>query len=154
MSVQIFVFVAIILLLAELRSTLDRISLVTAEMVHYVNQVQYYILFEVIECAFENFAKQFLAATTIEEVIRDHDLFLSEIRSKTLKDDSPASEVINIFCKDCTLSAELSFNTCVSKSSSASCGLRSYPSALLVTKPLFGQRRALFPQWPITSVRH
>lgn len=63
-------------------------------MVHYINQVQYYILFEVIECAFESFAKKFASATNIEEVIRDHEVFLQEIKMKTLKDDSEKSKVI------------------------------------------------------------
>lgn len=83
----------------ELQAMLNRISLVTAEMVHYINQVQYYILFEVIECAFENFAKKFTAATTIEEVIRDHELFLAEIKSKTLKDQSTTSQVSKLICR-------------------------------------------------------
>lgn len=63
-------------------------------MVHYIIQVQYYILFEVIECAFENFMKKFANATTIEEVIRDHEMFIQEIKTKTLKDGSEESRVI------------------------------------------------------------
>lgn len=67
-------------------------------MVHYINQVQYYILFEVIECAFESFAKKFASATNIEEVIRDHEVFLQEIKMKTLKDDSEKSKVSKLYC--------------------------------------------------------
>lgn len=78
---------------SELKVLLNHTCLITAEMVHYINQVQYYILFEVIECAFESFAKKFASATTIEEVIRDHEVFLQEIKMKTLKDDSEKSKV-------------------------------------------------------------
>ncbi|XP_054270403.1 LOW QUALITY PROTEIN: gamma-tubulin complex component 3-like [Macrosteles quadrilineatus] len=75
----------------ELQTMLNTCSLMTAEMVHYINQVLYYIMFEVIECAFESFAAKFNSATTIEEVIHDHEIFLQEIKTKTLKDDSETS---------------------------------------------------------------
>lgn len=79
--------------IAELQTMLNICSLMTAEMVHYINQVLYYIMFEVIECAFESFAAKFNSATTIEEVIHDHEIFLQEIKTKTLKDDSETSRV-------------------------------------------------------------
>ncbi|KAG8330971.1 Gamma-tubulin complex component 3 [Homalodisca vitripennis] len=76
----------------KLQAMLNHMSLVTAEMVHYINQVQYYILFEVIECSFESFAKKFASATTIEQVIHDHEIFLQEIKMKTLRDESAKSQ--------------------------------------------------------------
>lgn len=71
----------------ELHTVLLQCSLLTSEMVHYVHQVQYYILFEVMECAFESFLKKFNTATSIEEVIEAHEKFLQEIKTKSLQDD-------------------------------------------------------------------
>uniref|UniRef100_A0A1B6DS09 Uncharacterized protein n=1 Tax=Clastoptera arizonana TaxID=38151 RepID=A0A1B6DS09_9HEMI len=66
----------------ELQMVLTQSSLLTSEMVHYVHQVQSYILSEVMECTFENFVQKFKTATSIEEVINEHDKFLQEIRTR------------------------------------------------------------------------
>uniref|UniRef100_A0A1B6KZV6 Uncharacterized protein n=1 Tax=Graphocephala atropunctata TaxID=36148 RepID=A0A1B6KZV6_9HEMI len=89
---------------SELQAMLNHMSLVTAEMVHYINQVQYYILFEVIECSFESFAKKFTSATTIEQVIHDHEIFLQEIRMKTLRDESTKSQLLSTLMSSLNLS--------------------------------------------------
>ncbi|XP_046668447.1 gamma-tubulin complex component 3 isoform X2 [Homalodisca vitripennis] len=89
---------------SELQAMLNHMSLVTAEMVHYINQVQYYILFEVIECSFESFAKKFASATTIEQVIHDHEIFLQEIKMKTLRDESAKSQLLSTLMSSLNLS--------------------------------------------------
>lgn len=92
-SISMYFLFIYFVLSVELRSVLTQSSLLTSEMVHYIHQVQYYILFEVMECAFENFAQKFKTATSIEEVINEHEKFLQEIKAKTFLDDDDKSKV-------------------------------------------------------------
>lgn len=80
-----------------MHTVLIQCSLLTSEMVHYVHQVQYYILFEVMECAFESFLKKFNSATSIEEVIEAHEQFLQEIKTKSLQDDESEESKVNLY---------------------------------------------------------
>lgn len=57
-----------------------RLHFLTAEMIHFINQMQYYILFEVIECSWVQFQESVESAKTLDEVIKAHDVFLKTIK--------------------------------------------------------------------------
>lgn len=89
--------------LRNLKKTLNpityRLHLYTSEMIHFVNQVilvnfllknllkflipfqmQYYILFEVIECSWTNFIKRVKNAKALDDILSAHEDFLNEVR--------------------------------------------------------------------------
>jgi gamma-tubulin complex component 3 len=70
--------------LRNLQKTLNpvtyRLHLYTSEMIHFVNQMQYYILFEVIECTWTNFTKRVQSAKDLDDVLNAHQVFLDEVR--------------------------------------------------------------------------
>lgn len=57
-----------------------RLHFLTSEMIHFINQMQYYILFEVIECSWVQFQESVESAKTLDEVIKAHDVFLKTIK--------------------------------------------------------------------------
>lgn len=57
-----------------------RLHFLTSEMIHFINQMQYYILFEVIECSWVQFQESVECAKTLDEVIKAHDIFLKTIK--------------------------------------------------------------------------
>jgi gamma-tubulin complex component 3 len=57
-----------------------RLHLYTSEMIHFVNQMQYYILFEVIECSWTNFTKRVQSAKALDDILQAHEDFLNEVR--------------------------------------------------------------------------
>lgn len=46
---------------------------------HFIHQMQYYILFEVIECNWVELQKKFRAANTLDEILDAHEKFLNDI---------------------------------------------------------------------------
>ncbi|XP_029157570.1 gamma-tubulin complex component 3 [Nylanderia fulva] len=65
----------------------NHIHLITSSMVHLVHQMQYYFLFEVIECSWDTFAKQLLQATSLDDIIAAHNNFVDSVRHGTLLDE-------------------------------------------------------------------
>ncbi|XP_070157516.1 gamma-tubulin complex component 3 [Polyergus mexicanus] len=65
----------------------NHIHLITSSMVHLVHQMQYYFLFEVIECSWDTFAKQLLQATSLDDIIVAHNHFVDSVRHGTLLDE-------------------------------------------------------------------
>ncbi|KAH8266358.1 hypothetical protein KR038_001140, partial [Drosophila bunnanda] len=59
--------------------TTHRLHLFTSEIMHFVHQMQYYILFEVIECNWVELKKKMLAATALDEILEAHEKFLGDI---------------------------------------------------------------------------
>ncbi|KAH8238265.1 hypothetical protein KR032_001760 [Drosophila birchii] len=51
----------------------------TSEIMHFIHQMQYYILFEVIECNWVELKKKMLAATALDEILEAHEKFLADI---------------------------------------------------------------------------
>ncbi|XP_043288124.1 gamma-tubulin complex component 3 [Venturia canescens] len=64
----------------------NHIHLITSSMVHLVHQMQYYFLFEVIECSWDTFAKQLRQASSLDDIIAAHNVFVDSVRHGTLLD--------------------------------------------------------------------
>ncbi|KAH8288201.1 hypothetical protein KR054_009893, partial [Drosophila jambulina] len=60
-------------------STTHRLHLFTSEIMHFIHQIQYYILFEVIECNWVELKKKMLAATALDDILVAHEKFLADI---------------------------------------------------------------------------
>lgn len=73
--------------LPEMTQILQRSHLLVAEMVHFVHQVQYYTLFEVLECSWHAFIKQVQQAEGLDDVIKAHSGFLTTVRAGAFLDD-------------------------------------------------------------------
>lgn len=64
----------------ELRATVKRLNLVTHQMVHFIHQMLYYILFEVIECQWTHMLDGVRRARTLDDIFEAHDRFLRRVR--------------------------------------------------------------------------
>lgn len=64
----------------ELAATAKRLHLVTHQMVHFIQQMLYYILFEVIECQWMAMLEKVRAARTLDDIFEAHDRFLRQVR--------------------------------------------------------------------------
>ncbi|KAK2580582.1 hypothetical protein KPH14_007705 [Odynerus spinipes] len=65
----------------------NQIHLITSSMVHLVHQLQYYFLFEVIECSWDAFTKQLGQASSLDDIIAAHDQFVDTVRRGILLDE-------------------------------------------------------------------
>ncbi|XP_076634245.1 gamma-tubulin complex component 3 [Colletes latitarsis] len=63
------------------------IHLITSSMVHLVHQMQYFFLFEVIECSWDAFTKQLGQAASLDDIITAHTYFIDTVRRGTLLDE-------------------------------------------------------------------
>ncbi|KER32716.1 hypothetical protein T265_01206 [Opisthorchis viverrini] len=70
----------------DLGPVLHLSELLGAELRHCVQQLQYYVNFEVLECAWERLHKRIQAATDLDEVIEAHHAFLSSVIMRCLLD--------------------------------------------------------------------
>ncbi|XP_002741319.2 gamma-tubulin complex component 3 homolog, partial [Saccoglossus kowalevskii] len=71
----------------ELRLVLHKCHIVAAEMVHFIHQMQYYITFEVLECAWDELWKKVSKADDLDHIIAAHQVFLDTIISRSLLGD-------------------------------------------------------------------
>ena len=71
----------------EVLSIQTHIHLITSSMVHLVHQMQYFFLFEVIECSWDAFAKQLGQAASLDDIITSHSRFIDAVRRGTLLDE-------------------------------------------------------------------
>ncbi|XP_021924239.1 gamma-tubulin complex component 3 homolog isoform X2 [Zootermopsis nevadensis] len=74
--------------LPELGPILQRAHLLTSEMVHFIHQMQYYILFEVLECSWDVLIKQVHRAESLDDIISAHEYFLITVKAGALLDDN------------------------------------------------------------------
>ncbi|CRK96811.1 CLUMA_CG009915, isoform A [Clunio marinus] len=65
---------------SELSSVTYRLQAYTSEMIHFIHQMQYYILFEVIECSWVTFIKRVQSAKALDDILEAHQQFLSAVR--------------------------------------------------------------------------
>ncbi|XP_067642167.1 gamma-tubulin complex component 3 isoform X2 [Eurosta solidaginis] len=72
----------------ELNPVLYRLHLLTAEMIHFIHQMQYYILFEVIECSWAEFQGRVQQAKALDDILDAHDDFLNIIKCGAFLDSS------------------------------------------------------------------
>ncbi|KAG0033066.1 Gamma-tubulin complex component 3 [Podila clonocystis] len=64
---------------------LKRVEIVCSEMIHFVYQLQYYILFEVLECSWDELLKTIENNTTdLDSLIEAHSKYLRDVSSKGL----------------------------------------------------------------------
>ncbi|CAH8481257.1 unnamed protein product [Schistosoma turkestanicum] len=70
----------------DLALVLHLLQLFGAEIRHFIQQIQYYINFEVLECAWENLVKQVHSAEDLGDVIKAHQAFLSNVFTRCLLD--------------------------------------------------------------------
>uniref|UniRef100_A0A182NG02 Gamma-tubulin complex component n=1 Tax=Anopheles dirus TaxID=7168 RepID=A0A182NG02_9DIPT len=59
-----------------------------SKMINIITQMQYYILFEVIECSWEQFSARVKQAKALDDVLESHDKFLDRIRTGIFLDES------------------------------------------------------------------
>ncbi|XP_021351512.1 gamma-tubulin complex component 3-like [Mizuhopecten yessoensis] len=71
----------------ELSSILHQCHMLTSEMVHFVQQVQYYINFEVLECSWDELLTKVSEAEDLDYIIAAHQVFLDTIISRCLLDE-------------------------------------------------------------------
>lgn len=64
----------------ELAPITNRLHANTSEMVHFIHQMQYYILFEVIECSWVAFIKRVQSAKALDDILEAHEQFLNAVR--------------------------------------------------------------------------
>lgn len=64
----------------ELHPVTYRLHSFTSEMIHFIHQMQYYILFEVIECSWVDFIKRFQTAKALDDILLAHEDFLKKVR--------------------------------------------------------------------------
>lgn len=74
------------LLVTELKSVFVLSCSLISEMVHFIHQLQYYFLTEVLETQWHEFEQVVNKAGSLEEVVEAHDLFLRKIKSGLLQD--------------------------------------------------------------------
>ncbi|XP_064473706.1 gamma-tubulin complex component 3-like isoform X2 [Ornithodoros turicata] len=86
--------------LPECLPVLHRCHLMLAEMMHFMQEVQYYIVFEVIECAWAELQTKVEHAQDLDQIIKAHEEFLSTIMTRALLDTDSRdvlSELRSIF---------------------------------------------------------
>ncbi|XP_042149058.1 gamma-tubulin complex component 3 [Ixodes scapularis] len=84
----------------ECLPVLHQCDILLAEMMHFMQQVQYYMVFEVIECAWAELETRVDQAQDLDEVVKAHDDFLSALMTRALLDPESRdilSELRSIF---------------------------------------------------------
>ncbi|CAL1545342.1 unnamed protein product [Lymnaea stagnalis] len=71
----------------ELSLILHTCHMITTNMVHFIKQVQYYINFEVLECAWDELLTKVHEAKDLDYIIAAHQVFLDTILSRCLLND-------------------------------------------------------------------
>ncbi|XP_072142560.1 gamma-tubulin complex component 3 homolog [Dermacentor andersoni] len=68
----------------ESRCMLHQCHILLSEMIHFMQQVQYYMVFEVIECAWAELESRVEQAQDLDQVIHAHDDFLAALMTRAL----------------------------------------------------------------------
>lgn len=68
----------------EMALVLHQCHLICSEMLHFVQQVQYYINFEVLECSWDELLKKVKDAEDLDQIIAAHQEFLDAITTRSL----------------------------------------------------------------------
>lgn len=64
-----------------------RLHSCTSEMIHFINQMQYYILFEVIECSWSALLTRVNEAKALDDILEAHNEFLETIKAGIFLDE-------------------------------------------------------------------
>ncbi|XP_016993088.2 gamma-tubulin complex component 3 [Drosophila takahashii] len=65
---------------AEIGKASHRLNLFTSEIMHFIHQMQYYVLFEVIECNWVELQTKMQQATALDDILDAHEKFLQTIK--------------------------------------------------------------------------
>lgn len=68
----------------QLLSTLRRCQVLCDEMNHFVSNLQYYIMFEVLEVSWSNFSNEMEAAKDLDDLLAAHEKYLHSVVEKSL----------------------------------------------------------------------
>ncbi|ORX56573.1 hypothetical protein BCR36DRAFT_367541 [Piromyces finnis] len=88
----------------EIRNELHKSNLILSEMIHFIYQLQYYFLFEVLECSWDELNKYIDKHTgNLDQLIKEHNRYLANIIQKGLL--APSEKLIPTLNKlfDCSL---------------------------------------------------
>jgi gamma-tubulin complex component 3 len=80
----------------ELNPVMYRLHLYTAEMIHFIHQMQYYILFEVIECSWAALQRRVQQAAALDDILDAHHDFLEAIQVGTFLDEKNSGLHVNL----------------------------------------------------------
>lgn len=69
-------------------AVMQLMHILTAEMIHLVRQMQYYILFEILEFNWEELTKKLESAESLDDVITAHNQFLDAVRTGAFLEES------------------------------------------------------------------
>lgn len=72
----------------ELNPVMYRLHLYTSEMIHFIHQIQYYILFEVIECSWTKLLEKVQKATALDDILEAHNDFLRKVKVGAFLEDN------------------------------------------------------------------
>ncbi|RUS81826.1 hypothetical protein EGW08_010418, partial [Elysia chlorotica] len=71
----------------ELSQVLHQCHMITSSMTHFIKQVQYYINFEVLECAWDELLTKVKEAQDLDYIIAAHQVFLDTVLGRCLLND-------------------------------------------------------------------
>ena len=72
----------------ELGPVLQQCHIIASEMVHFVQQVQYYINFEVLECSWDELLQKVTEAEDLDCIIKAHENFLDTVTARSFIDQN------------------------------------------------------------------
>lgn len=71
----------------ELNPVLHRLYTYTSQMIHFIHQIQYYILFEVVECSWTKLQDKVQKATALDDILEAHNEFLHNVKIGAFLED-------------------------------------------------------------------
>lgn len=93
-----FIFQALRMLSSEIGKANYKLHFFTSELMHFLHEMLYYVLFEVIECSWVELQKRMSRATDLDEILDEHSRFLNAISAgcfvKTSKEKESHLEVL------------------------------------------------------------
>ncbi|XP_066140497.1 gamma-tubulin complex component 3 homolog isoform X1 [Euwallacea fornicatus] len=72
----------------ELKPVMHLIHILTTKMIHFIHQTQYYFLFEVLECSWDEMQTQVNKAECLDDIITAHAIFLASVQRGVLLDET------------------------------------------------------------------
>lgn len=81
----------------EIRPIMQQLHVLTSEMVHFIHQIQYYILFEVLECSWAALIEQVNKAESLDDVLSAHQEFLKTIHADSMYSSGPGNVSLIIY---------------------------------------------------------
>lgn len=72
----------------ELNPVVYRLNLFTSEMIHFIHQIEYYILFEVVECSWTKLLDKVQKATALDDILEAHNDFLRNVKIGAFLEDN------------------------------------------------------------------